>query len=260
MTLPNERLARALAFLKGIDERASSRIEHLPFGTAYLRPELPQVWSRNFIWVEASATELDVGELTRSAERIKEQANLDHSRLVFEDEAAAGAAGARLLLEGWLPERLIVMPHAGPSSPLPPDTETHEVDPEALYEPRRAIMRLDPLTAPEDTITQLLAADAVVRQAANERCFAAVVNGRVVSFCRLFSDGTTAQIEDVETLPEYRRRGHSSAVVAHALREAWASHDFVFILADAADWPKDWYARLGFEPAGELYNLVRRPQ
>jgi predicted N-acetyltransferase YhbS len=38
-----------------------------------------------------------------------------------------------------------------------------------------------------------------------------------------------------------------------AAREAGA--DFVFLVADADDWPKEWYARLGFEPIGRYVKL-----
>ena len=82
----------------------------------------------------------------------------------------------------------------------------------------------------------------------------------MVASCRLYSDGATAQIEDVGTLPSHRGHGFGNAVVLLALQEAWVSHDFVFIEAEEADWPKDWYERVGFETVGVVCDLVRDPR
>jgi predicted GNAT family acetyltransferase len=81
-----------------------------------------------------------------------------------------------------------------------------------------------------------------------------------VSSTDLYSDGRTAQIEDVMTLREHRGRGYASAVVIRALEEALAGgHDFVFLTTDARDWPKELYRRLGFEPLGEKYAYLLTP-
>jgi hypothetical protein len=36
-------------------------------------------------------------------------------------------------------------------------------------------------------------------------------------------------------------------------------HDFIFMIADADDWPKELYKKLGFEPIGETYEFLLRP-
>ena len=51
--------------------------------------------------------------------------------------------------------------------------------------------------------------------------------------------------------PAHRRRGLARAVVRAALRSALgAGHDLVFLVADEADWPKELYREIGFEPLG----------
>ena len=97
-----------------------------------------------------------------------------------------------------------------------------------------------------------------VAEAGNARHFAVLVEGEVVAAADLFSDGRTAQIEDVATLPEHRRRGYGRAVTERALAEAIAEgHEFVFLVADDDDWPKELYRRLGFEPVGCTYAFTR---
>jgi predicted GNAT family acetyltransferase len=100
----------------------------------------------------------------------------------------------------------------------------------------------------------------LVARTGNARHLAAFVDGEVAGGADLYSDGRTAQVEDVSTFPAFRGRGLASAVVLHAVGEALAArHDFVFLVADAADWPKELYARLGFEPLGHKWTFLRRP-
>jgi predicted N-acetyltransferase YhbS len=46
--------------------------------------------------------------------------------------------------------------------------------------------------------------------------------------------------------------------VLRAVEEARrAGADLVFLVADDKDWPKQLYARLGFEPVGLAYKFIR---
>ncbi len=76
----------------------------------------------------------------------------------------------------------------------------------------------------------------------------------------LYSDGATAQVEDVATLPAHRGRGHATAVVLRAVAEAdRAGHDFVFLIADDNDWPKHLYRRIGFDEVGRKHSFLKPP-
>src|SRR4051794_35587185 len=248
---------RAFAFVRALDRKASSRVEELPFGTAYLCPRIPHVWSRNFVAVEAGLDGLDLDSVIESAERIHFDAGLFHRRIAFDDEAAAGAAAVRLQPQGWRPSRIVVMPHRGADAAPAPPAGGQEVDPASLKPLKRKLLELDPQTHAAEVAGQLLEGFDALGAVAAERTFAYEADGELVASCRLYSDGATAQIEDVGTHPSHRGKGYGNAVVLLALQEAWAAHDFVFIEAEAADWPKDWYARAGFETAGVVCDLVR---
>jgi ribosomal protein S18 acetylase RimI-like enzyme len=91
------------------------------------------------------------------------------------------------------------------------------------------------------------------------RYFAAFADGDVASYCELYTDGRTGQIEAVATLEAYRNRGLASAVVLRALEESRAAGDtLTFLLADEDDWPKELYRRLGFDQSGRLYRFLRK--
>jgi hypothetical protein len=49
-------------------------------------------------------------------------------------------------------------------------------------------------------------------------------------------------------------------VILRAVEEALtAGHGFIFLQADDADWPKELYARLGFEGIGRTWSFLRAP-
>jgi GNAT superfamily N-acetyltransferase len=86
----------------------------------------------------------------------------------------------------------------------------------------------------------------------------AFVAGDGQAMCKLWSDGTIAQVEDVYTAPEARGAGHARALVTRAIQEARSEpHELVFIVADADDTPKELYARLGFDPLVTVTRVVR---
>lgn len=84
-------------------------------------------------------------------------------------------------------------------------------------------------------------------------------HGLVVACCLLKIDGATAELDAVETAPTHRGRGLGDALLAGALRQArQAGCDLVWLDADAADWPRDWYRRRGFGEVGESWFCRRR--
>jgi predicted GNAT family acetyltransferase len=86
------------------------------------------------------------------------------------------------------------------------------------------------------------------------------VDGAVLSRADLYLDAGSgvAQIEDVLTNPAHTGRGYARAIVADGLRRARAAGcDLVFVVADAQDWPKHLYARLGYATTGRTHVFVR---
>ncbi len=83
-------------------------------------------------------------------------------------------------------------------------------------------------------------------------------DGSLAGSTALFSDGVVAQVEDVFVVPGERGRGFGRAMVTRAALTALdAGHEFVFILADDAGWPKHLYADVGFEPVERSWEFQR---
>jgi RimJ/RimL family protein N-acetyltransferase len=98
-----------------------------------------------------------------------------------------------------------------------------------------------------------------VMRAVPTRFFAAIVDGEVAAYCELRSDGRVAQIEDVNTVTRFRGRGFGRVIVQHALDEGLRANEVVYLEALAEDWPRELYAKLGFEPVGERWLFTRFP-
>src|SRR5205807_3500195 len=63
-------------------------------------------------------------------------------------------------------------------------------------------------------------------------------DGSLAAITMLYSEGTVAQVEDVYTVPEERRRGFARAAVTRAVSVAQSNgHELTFIVADDNDWP-----------------------
>ena len=250
-------LDRALAFINLIDERASTRVERLPFGSAYFHDRLPEVWHRNFVTLDDPPASAGLPAVLGEVDRVQGGAGLAHRKLVIDDEAGAERLSPFLTAAGWEITRLEVMAYSRAGAPGIAATAS-EVDLETLRPAREAFIRLDPLTTKDPVVEQLLEADHVIARAVTSRPFASFEGGEVAAFCFVYSEGDTAQIELVSTLPPFRRRGHARAAVEAALAAALEGHDLTFIVADQGDWVKDWYARLGFERVGIVHEALRR--
>jgi ribosomal protein S18 acetylase RimI-like enzyme len=108
----------------------------------------------------------------------------------------------------------------------------------------------------EETVRQLVARRAAFD--APVTAFAAFAEGRPVAHLDLRRRDGVAEIDNVGTLPDHRNHGYARALVLHAIARARSQgDDLIFLLADAEDWPRELYAKLGFGVIGEIHELHR---
>lgn len=239
---------RAAAFEEAIRDAAVERRVETRYGPALFSDTYPDLWVLNVLRADIPG-DASAADIAAEADRVQGEAWLRHRRVLLPPSSDRLVAGFEAL--GWERDHFVFMVLRGaPERPV--DTSAVvEIEPEALHELRRAIILEWQPDMAEHVLAQLIASESSLTRAANARFFAILEEGRVVSSAQLYSDGRTAQVEDVATLPTHRERGYARALVWHAVDEAKASgHDFVFLVADAADWPKEFYGRLGFEPVG----------
>lgn len=249
-------LARARAFLRALPLELAEETQPCRFGAAAFVHSLPRVYWLNLVSVEPG-TRATAEELAGEAERVQEPAGLAHRKLSVYDELGYDVeSGFRRL--GWKVERHVVMTHDRLAELV--SGAVDEVAFAELEDVWAAGIRSEPWGLDEEVVRQLVAAQHRRRVGADVRYFAARVDGEIASYCELLSDGETAQVESVMTLERFRGRGLAKAVVSHAVAEARAAgHSLVFLVADDEDWPKELYRRLGFEPRGHSWELIREP-
>ncbi|HKP91357.1 MAG TPA: GNAT family N-acetyltransferase, partial [Thermoleophilaceae bacterium] len=114
--------------------------------------------------------------------------------------------------------------------------------------------------ADPETRRQLIAQhDRWARSATTARSLGIVDGGRVVAWCCAYDDGTLYELDDVAVAPSRRGEGLGRELVAGAVALAPPGR-VPFLLADADDWPRHLYARLGFATVGERIGATRLPR
>jgi ribosomal protein S18 acetylase RimI-like enzyme len=253
-------LERCISFLREIDRRAAGRQVPFRFGTAYLREELPSVWSRNYLSLEHDLDEATAELLAAEAERVLGEAGVAHRKIEVFDADAGERLAPGLAKLGWQVECDVVM-----VATRPPDREgnlsvvdevTHEELVAVWAEANRSEGHIDD----ENVIDQLAEGKRVLASAIDVRFFGARVDGEIGAYCELYSLGGTGQIENVLTLERHRNRGLAQALVLKALATSRAAgNDLTFLLANRDDWPKELYRKLGFDEVGVIHDFVIPP-
>jgi RimJ/RimL family protein N-acetyltransferase/predicted GNAT family acetyltransferase len=240
--LNDDMLDRIRHFAQTLENRVAARHVSLPHGTGLYVDALAHVYDCNGVRIETGGS---AGEL--AAEIDEAMVSFLHRRAHVYGEQADLVAGFREL--GWSSATHLVMARRRPADRAADTTMVEEVPFERLVAARRLVTLREPW-GDELLAEQLDEAKRRVAAAVPTRYFAALVEGEIAAYCELRGDGQVAQIEDVDSLEEFRGRGLGRAVVQRAIDEA-RGHDVVFLEAFANDWPRELYAKLGFDVVGE---------
>ena len=249
-------LDRARAFVRALPLALAEEVVPCRFGQAAFVRSLPRVYWINLISVDPG-TRATADELAAEAERLQAPAGLLHRKVgIYDDLGHAVEPGFRAL--GWTVHRHLVMTHERPAELAAGRAD--EVTFDELEPVWADGIRESPDGRDEEVVRQLVAAQHRRRLGVDVRYFAARADGEIASYCELFSDGETAQVESVMTLERFRGRGLAKAVVSYAVRVALdTGHSLVFLVAEDEDWPKELYRRLGFEPRRHTWEIIREP-
>ncbi len=261
MELDPDILVRTLVFERDLVASVSTRLIPWAWGTAYLNDGYRDRWDSNFLWVDvADGVKAGADVLVAEADRILGENGLLHREIRIDNDDHGRAVAAGLALAGYGGDRLVVMALRRPADrPVPPDTAS-EVDLAALRPALEIVLRREPWATTEAIVRELADFRGELHRHAGARFFCARVGEEIAAMCELYMRGSIAQIEDVNTLEEFRNRGLGRAVVRHAADVAIAGGaDLVFLHALDDDWPKHLYAKLGFDAVGYVWSFVRPP-
>jgi ribosomal protein S18 acetylase RimI-like enzyme len=241
-----DELARAYAFLSRAD-MAGERKAGSSVGTAVFDDALPRRLDSNFLRVEREA----------GSETVRSEAERLGRRMIFVPDPSLGEPLVPFFKEqGWRVNRVVVMAQRREPEREADLGRVREVREEDLRAARARLNAGRPWGAPE-VLEELFAGKRSIGEKVEARFFAVLVDDQVVSYTDLYQDGADAQIEDVGTLDEHRGQGYATSVVLGAIAEARSNGaEFVFLVADKEDWPKELYRRLGFDELGYYVKFV----
>ena len=249
-------LERAWEFESALQDRFARTRERFELGTALFNDALRRVYDANFVRFERGFDQLTGEQVEAAANEL--QASLRHRKVVIPDERAGARVAEELKARGWRYYTLVTMAYRASEAPGGAERRAvEEVDPSELRHARERA--LDDGQRDAEARRQIIAFTELMAAASPTRLFAARADrDEIGSFCALFHGDGIGQVDEVTTLQQYRRRGLAAAVVSAAVRASVESGDeLTFLVADEGDWPMSWYARLGFEPIGRRYELLR---
>lgn len=263
--MPVSDLERAVALIRGFARRRARRIIELPFGFVALDERFAASHDHNKVVVTGEA---EPSAILAAAETWLGGSGARHRLVSFEDAGIGARCVPSFTEAGYGHEANVIMRATGavaasagsPSgSPAPPVVA---VDVDGLRGADRSYWTTRLPDADPETIRQLVERRVTQHLGADQVTFLAVrdEDGIVRSHADLYVDsaGRVAQIEDLTTDPDHARRGFARAVLREAYRRSGlAGCDLVFLVADADDWPRRWYQRLGYEPIGETHLFSR---
>jgi predicted GNAT family acetyltransferase len=254
MATTGERLTRVVAFQEGIARRSAQRLVPIAGGFAVLDDRYPASYEHNQLFVTAP---IPAAAVVAEADRVLRQRR--HRYVTALDGDVARRLTPGLLAAGYHEEGTVVMLLDGvPDRAAESSVAAERVPLEALRDAdaRAWDERYPDLAA--DTVTQLFERRSATAAACDLSTHVVRADGGVVAWCNLYRVGREAQVESVNTLPRWRRRGFARAVVLDAVSRAReAGCELVFLVADRDDWPRDFYERLGFVVIAEQRSFAR---
>jgi len=244
-------IERIHAFRAGLQDAVAERRVEGVHGTGLFADSVREVYDLNYVRAETPG---DADALAGETNRLME--DFFHTRVVVERPDDASADGFRA--RGWTVTPHLIMAHTREPDRRVDTSGVREVPFESVL-PARREATLGEVWGDAEIASLLDDAKRLIMRAVPTRFFAAFADGEIASYCEVRSAGGVAQIEDVNTIERFRGRGFGRMIVQHAVDEAKQTHDVVYLEALADDWPRELYAKLGFEPLGERHFVTRFP-
>lgn len=250
--------ARSIAFGHRLQQRMSTRVESLTWGTAYFDDDFPLRYGSNFVWVDGVQA-LTADRLAAEADRLLGGAGFDHRVILVDPPEYFEALRPGFVELGWAASQYVLMVLRRKPTPPPGMPAARVVKHPEIVELLENHVRAHPGRS-ESAVRTLADYPGKLERQAGARLFMAEADGVPAASCELYLDGPEAQVESVQTLEEFRGRGLGRAVVMAAIADArQAGAEWIHLYAEANDWPAAWYHRLGFEEAGSFGEFALYP-
>lgn len=244
-------VAAVLEFLRGFARRRARRVVPVPGGFGVLDDRFPASYDDNKLIVWHGE---DPRAVLAAAEEVL--AGYGHRLVCVDDDRLGRAFAPAFAAAGYQHEENVLMVFRGEPPRVP---QAEELPLGTLLPVLRETWRESLPEASDEVIEQLAGRTGTRLRGAGRVVFRGVraADGEVAARADLYVHDGVAQIEDVVTAERHRGQGYGRALMRALVAEAAAQAELVFLVADAHDWPKDFYARLGFAEVGRTHAFVR---
>ncbi|MFG2915316.1 GNAT family N-acetyltransferase [Kitasatospora sp. NPDC048298] len=178
-------------------------------------------------------------------------------RITVLDPDSGERAAPVLTAAGYERESAVILARPTDGCPRPEPAAV----PVELAEMREAVLRQQREWSEDEELGRQLTdrRAARLRGAAGVHFLAARTRvGEVAAWSDLYLEPSLglAQLEDLVTASRHRGAGHGDTLLATGLAlAAEVGVPQLFLLADAVDWPREWYARRGFAQIGRSHSF-----
>jgi ribosomal protein S18 acetylase RimI-like enzyme len=234
--------------------------ERTPWGVVISDARYPTIYDANHAGILESAPGLELEEVRAALHPILRRAGATHEHIEVMDVSDPCPAVDALLAEQQRITSDVVMRFDGGGAEPVSDAIVEEVwaSDERFRSTYRDSRNEFGEELSDEVVDQLVARDWEVFVPAGLRFFAGIIDGDIAGFTSLIPSGDTAYVDNVVTLPAYRRRGVASATVIRALEEAEKQGlTTVFLLAEENGDPQRLYERLGFRVISRAMGFTR---
>lgn len=233
----------------------------LPWGLVKADAGYPSIWDANQAAIHEPASGLTLEDIRAELLPMLQQAGAAHEHIEFWDTTSNPALHTlRRSGSGHTPDVLMVF--GGHRSAWPESAvEVREIErpDDAFWSWYGATRREFGVEFTDEVVDQLLRRDKLVFHPAGLRWFVGFVDGAMAGFASLLSIAGVGYVDNVVTLPSYRRRGIATAAVTRAvMASADAGDGVVHLLAERGGTPQALYERLGFRVVAEIESFTRK--
>lgn len=223
----------------------------------------PTVYDANHVTKITASSERELDALLAAVDR--EYSDCRHRRFDIDFRTPPSVA-ARLALEGYGRNDLLVMVLDGPLPERAPGRDIRPIESEEQWEQYGELRRADWSEASQRMGWQHSAevAESMIALSRGKqppvRHWLAYADGRAAAYLNSW-EGTegVGQVEDLFTHPDFRRRGLATALIQHAVADCRRNGAGpVVIVADPGDTPKRMYAALGFGPLAVQSHYLKK--
>lgn len=236
------------------------RSARTPWGAVATDDRFPLVWDANTAAVLVPDDGLDLEGIRSALVPALYQVGAPAEHVEFWETSVENPALNEYRRSGERPDPDVAMVFDGALPPAQAQVRVDEVtNPDRSFWPwYRDSLREFGMALSADVLDQMVARTREVFLPAGMRWFVGSLSGEPAGYASLISLEGTGYLDNVVTMPAYRRRGIASATVTAAVAASLqAGDDHLFLLAERAGDPQRLYQRLGFRVAALIESFTR---